>query len=138
MDDIFVARIMSADVETVSPDTLVEDAAERMLEMEIGSLVVVDDDGGLAGIVTTTDFVDIVAKSEPKAETPIARYMSTDVQTAGAQESIQAVADRMLTLGVHHMPVVDDDVGLIGIISTSDLAGYISSVQSPTPDAEQA
>jgi CBS domain-containing protein len=136
MDDIFVARIMSADVETVSPDTLVEDAAETMLSMDIGSLVVVDDDGHVAGILTTTDFVRIVAMSDPKAETTIARYMSTDVETASAQESIQTVADRMLDLGVHHLPVVDDDAGLIGILSTSDLASYLSSVDGRGNDVD--
>jgi hypothetical protein len=31
------------------------------------------------------------------------------------------------------MPVVDDDEGVIGMLSTSDLAGYISSVQTPSP-----
>lgn len=130
MDDIFVARIMSSDVETCRPDTLVEDAAEQMLSNDIGSLVVVDEAGHLAGILTTTDFVDIVSKSDPKAETTVARYMTTDVETTTAQEPLQDVADRMLTLGVHHIPVVDDDAGVIGMLSTSDLAGYVSQAES--------
>jgi len=126
MDDIFVARIMTTDVVTCRPTTLVEDAAQQLLEKDIGSLVVVDEDGHLAGILTTTDFVEIVSKSEPKAETTVERYMSTDVSTATAQESIQDAADRMLDLSVHHMPVVDEDEGVIGMLSTSDLAGYLS------------
>jgi CBS domain-containing protein len=133
MEDIFVARLMSTGIHSVTPDTLVEDAAQILQEESIGSLVVVDEEGHLEGILTTTDFVDIVAKSKPKAETTVERYMTTDVVTTTAQASIQEVADEMMERGIHHMPVVDDDEGVIGMLSTSDLAGYISSVQTPSP-----
>jgi CBS domain-containing protein len=133
MDDIFVARVMSTSVHAVSPDTLVEDAAAEMLDNDIGSLVVVEEDNQVAGILTTTDFVTIVAKSQPKAETTVERYMTTDVQTTTAQTSIRDVADAMVEHGFHHMPVVDDDEGVVGMISTSDLAGYLSTARMPSP-----
>jgi CBS domain-containing protein len=133
MKDIFVARVMSTDIVTVRPDTLVEKAAQLMLDREISSLVVVDERGHLEGIVTTTDFVDIVARSQPKAETTVERYMSTDVATTTAQASIVDVADEMVDRDIHHMPVVDDEAGVIGMLSTADLTGYISSVQTPSP-----
>jgi CBS domain-containing protein len=133
MEDIFVARVMSTDIVTVRPDTLVEEAAQLMLDREISSLVVVDERGHLEGIVTTTDFVDIVARSQPKAETTVERYMSTDVTTTTAQASIVDVADEMVDRDIHHMPVVDDEAGVIGMLSTADLTGYISSVQTPSP-----
>jgi CBS domain-containing protein len=133
MDDIFVARLMNSDLQTVGPDTLVEDAATQMQENDVGSLVVVDDDGRLAGILTTTDFVDIVARSKPKAETTVERYMTTDVITTDAQTTIQEAADVMLEHGFHHLPVVDDEDAAIGMISTTDLAAYLSTVQTPSP-----
>lgn len=133
MDDIFVARLMSTDLRTASPDTLVEDAAETMLEHEIGSLVVVDDDGHLEGILTRTDFVGIVSESHPKAQTTVSRYMTTDVVTTTAQTPIREVADAMIEHGFHHMPVVDEEEVVIGMISTTDLTGYISSVRTPSP-----
>lgn len=129
MQDIFAARVMSTDLRTVSPDTLVEEAAGKMLANEISSLVVVDDEGHLEGILTTTDFVRIVAERHPKAETPVSAYMSTDVTTAYAQEPIQAVADAMLDGGFHHVPVVDDTEGVIGMVTTTDLAAYLSHGQ---------
>lgn len=131
MDDIFVARIMSTDLHTVTPDTLVEDAAQLMLDNDIGSVIVVDDDGHLEGILTTTDFVNIVAQSHPKAETAVSRYMSTKLVTATAQQPIQEVADAMITYGIHHIPVVDDTEGVIGIVTTTDLAAYIADVDVP-------
>ncbi|MFC4356525.1 CBS domain-containing protein [Halobium salinum] len=133
MDDIFVARLMSSDLVTVTPDTLVEHAATTMLEHGIGSLVVVDDDGRLQGILTNTDFVRIVSERKPKDQTPVSEYMTTDVVTTTAQTDIREVADAMVGNGFHHMPVVDDEDGVIGMITTTDLTAYISTVQTPSP-----
>jgi len=133
MEDIFVAQLMSSDLQTVGPDTLVEDAAGQMQDNEVGSLVVVDEENRLLGILTTTDFVDIVARSQPKAETTVERYMTTDVLTVSAQDSIVDVADLLVGHGIHHAPVIDDDEGVIGMITTTDLTVYLSSVQTPSP-----
>ncbi|GAA0726874.1 CBS domain-containing protein [Halorubrum trapanicum] len=129
IEDVFVARLMSTDLHTVTPDTLVEDAAAVLLENDISSVLVVDDDGGLVGILTSTDFVDIVAKSQPKAETTVERYMTVDPITASAQDDVAAVAATMLEHGFHHVPVVDGGEP-IGIITTSDFAAYVSSPES--------
>lgn len=127
MDDIYVARLMSSSLVTVTPDTLVEDAATLMLDNDIGSLVVTDEDGNLEGILTTTDFVDIVSKSKPKSETTVSRYMTTDLFTTTAQTPVQEVAEEMIAHGIHHAPVVDFEEGVIGIITTSDLTAYVSN-----------
>ncbi|MFY4815565.1 cyclic nucleotide-binding/CBS domain-containing protein [Haloarcula sp. AONF1] len=129
IEDVFVARLMSTGLHTVTPDTLVEDAAAVLLDNDISSVLVVDDDGGLVGILTSTDFVDIVAKSQPKAETTVERYMTRDPITAGAQDDVAAVAATMLERGFHHVPVVDGETP-IGIITTSDFAAYVSSPES--------
>lgn len=133
MEDIFVARLMSSDVVTVTPDTLVEEAATTLIDERIGSLVVVDESNDIAGILTNTDFVHIVAKSEPKAETTVERYMTKDVVTVGPQDNIQEAANTMITYAIHHLPVLDDTEGVIGILSTTDLTAYLSDVKEPTP-----
>jgi CBS domain-containing protein len=133
MDDMFVGRLMTEDVITVTPDTPVETAASILLEESIGSLIVVDENDQLAGILTSTDFVRIVKESKPKAETMVQRYMTEDVMTTSAQESIRDAADNLLDNGIHHLPVVDEESRVIGILSTTDLTAYISDVQQPSP-----
>lgn len=133
MDDIFAGQLMSTDLYTVAPDTLVEEVAGTMLDNEIGSVLVVDENNQLLGIVTTTDYVGIVAESHPKAETTVERYMTTDVVTATPQDSIRHIADAMIEHGFHHVPVVSEPDGVIGMVTTSDLTGYISHVQTPSP-----
>ena len=135
MDDIFVARVMCTELATVEPDALVEDTARLMLDRGIGSVIVVDGDNRLEGILTSTDFVRIVAEREPKDRTPVESYMTTDVVTVGAQTPIQEAADTMIEHGVHHLPVVDETAGVIGIVTTTDLTAYLSHVETPGPSS---
>jgi CBS domain-containing protein len=130
IDDVFVAQLMSTNLHTVGPDTLVADAAAVLLDHDISSALVVEDDR-LVGILTTTDFVDIVAKSQPKSQTTVERYMTPDPVTADAQDPVPAVAATMIERGFHHVPVVDGDTP-IGMITTSDLAAYVSGTD-PLP-----
>ncbi|PSP54938.1 histidine kinase [Halobacteriales archaeon QS_1_67_19] len=133
MDDIFVGRLMSSPVETVSPDTEVHLAADRMLEEGIGSVVVTDADGELVGILTATDFVKIAAEQRWAADATVETYMSTDVVTTDANESVRDVADLMMAREFHHVPVVDDEEGVVGMITTTDVTAYLSHVRTPSP-----
>ncbi|MFT4903973.1 MAG: CBS domain-containing protein [Natronomonas sp.] len=130
MDDIFVARIMTTDLHTVRPGTLVEGAADVILSNDIGSVIVVNEQNGLEGILTSTDFVEIVREQKPKDQTPVSAYMSTEMVTVSAQDSVEDAASVMLEHGVHHLPVVDDTEGVIGIVTTTDLTAYVSNVRS--------
>jgi len=130
MTDIFVGRLMSSPVETVAPETPVQQAATVLLDRDIGSVVVVDDDNGLVGILTTTDFVRITA-DDTATEATVADYMTTDVVTATANGSIVDVAETMVDNGFHHLPVVDDEAGVIGMVTTTDLTVYLSTAESP-------
>lgn len=57
-----VKEVMSAKIETASPDDDVSDAARRMLDKKIGCLPVVEN-GKLVGILTESDFLSVVAES---------------------------------------------------------------------------
>ncbi|MDZ7745195.1 MAG: CBS domain-containing protein [Halobacteriales archaeon] len=133
MDDIFVGRLMSTDLKTVTPDTLVEQAAKVMIDADVGSVLVVENDNQLAGILTRTDFVHIVAGQEPKDQTPVSSYMSDRPVTISAQASVAEAADLMVESSVHHLPVVDEDAGLIGIVTTTDLAAHVAGLDRTMP-----
>lgn len=124
---------MSSPVHTVSPETSVRDAARRLIEHDIGSVVVVDDDNHLEGILTATDFVQITADGDTAASSTVADYMSTAVITATANDEVQDVAETMVGHGFHHVPVVDDTEGVIGMITTTDLTMYLSQMGTISP-----
>jgi CBS domain-containing protein len=134
MADIFVGRLMSSPVRTVSRETSTQEAARKMSENGIGSVIVVGDDNDLEGILTATDFVRLGADGRPAAETPVSEYMSTEVITTAANDDIRDVADLMIDHGFHHVPVVDEAEGVVGIVTTTDLTAYLSHVETPSPE----
>lgn len=133
MDDVFVGSLMSSPVHTVDIDTPLKDAGELILEHGIGSVIVVDDEDQLEGILTATDFVRLVAESTHDSNMTVATVMSTDVITTPANESIRTVAGVMIEHGFHHIPVVDETDEVIGVITTTDLTAYLSHRVDPSP-----
>jgi CBS domain-containing protein len=128
--DIAVARLMSSDLVTVTPETPVEEAGEILLERGIGSLVVVDSDDRLAGILTSTDFVELVTGGASTAEATVADHMSTDVVTVGVDDSIRDAAAKMVSTDIQHLPVEDDDGGIAGMLSTTDLTAHLAYLEA--------
>mgnify|MGYP003466146875 CR=1 FL=1 len=61
-----VAELMTTDVVTVGPDETLGEAARLMLEREVGSLPVVAD-GRLVGILTETDMLRLIVRSDASA-----------------------------------------------------------------------
>ena len=127
MEDVFVGRLMSSPAHTVGPGTPVQTAAQTMIDADIGSLVVVEDDR-LVGILTATDFVRAAADGSPTADAIVADYMTEDVITTDANHDIREIAALMTEHGFHHVPVVDGE-SVIGMISTSDLTNYVSHLE---------
>jgi len=130
MDDVFVAQLMTTDPRTVSPDTSLDAAADLMLDDAIGSVLVVDDDDRLQGLLTRTDFVRLVADHESGTD-PVETYMTTDVVTTAPQTPVAEAANTMIAHGFHHLPVVDDENRVIGVVTTTDLTGYLAEVEPP-------
>lgn len=133
MDDVFVGSLMSSPVHTVGVDTSLQEAGGMMLEHGIGSVIVIDDTNRLDGILTATDFVRTIAEGEGEPDTTVAAAMSTEITTTTANASIRTTADLMIEHGFHHLPVVDETDGVIGVITTTDLTAYLSHRQDPSP-----
>jgi CBS domain-containing protein len=119
-----IEDVMSAPVVTVDSDTPVDEAAQTMLDEEIGSLLVADGDDTV-GVVTATDFLSDVAAGETDPSATVATHMSEDVVTASTETSVAAAAGRMATADVQHLPITDES-GVVGLVSATDLTAYLS------------
>ncbi len=117
------AQVMSTDSITVSTETQIEDAVSTMREHGIGSLIVVDDQEELAGVITSNDFLAVISGNDTEGAT-VSEYMTKEVITIDPQDSIQTAAGRMITNGISHLPVETDDEGVIGMVSTTDITAY--------------
>jgi len=121
-----VRDVMTKSLVTVAPSASVREAARKMFEKRVGSVLIVGDDGRLLGIFTERDLVKVVAEGKP-LETPVSEVMSKDLVVAKESDSVASVASRMLEKWIRHMPVVDDSGKPVGIVSIRDVLRYIAA-----------
>jgi CBS domain-containing protein len=114
---------MSSPVLVIDPDSTVSYALTLMRRRKVHSLVVnITDDLLTFGIITSTDVRDkIIGEGRNPAETLVREIMTAPVVTARPNWTLQECSQRMQAHNFHHMPVVDDEGELIGIISATDI-----------------
>ena len=128
-----IAEIMSSDVQTVTPDQPIQEAARMMMSGDTGALPVGDGDR-LIGMVTDRD-ITVRAIAEGRGpETPVREVMSEKLLFAWDDQDVEDVALQMSDAQVRRMPVLSrEGERLVGIVSIGDLA-----TQGSTDAAEAA
>lgn len=111
-------------VVAVGPRASVRDATVLMNDHGIGSLLVVEG-RRLVGIFTERDVLRrIVAEGRPPDATRVGDVMTTDVVCASPSTSIEEVAELMRRRRVRHVPVVDADDEVVGLVSIGDINAH--------------
>ncbi len=121
---MFVSDILSqkgGSVFTVSPATSVAQVSQQLSVRRIGSVLVLDGEGGVAGIVSERDLVRALASHGAKAlELEATQVMTRDVVTCDPDESIDNVMEIMTRGRFRHLPVVRRGE-LLGLVSIGDV-----------------
>jgi CBS domain-containing protein len=122
-----IKDIMSKPPLTVRKDASVQEAAKVMFNNRVGSVLVVDEDGKLTGIVTERDLVYLVAsgKLHLASEYPVWEIMTENPVTANPNETVEDALLRMKEINVRHLPVVDEDGKPVGVVSIRDILSYM-------------
>lgn len=120
-----VARLMTTGVLTVGADATVGEAAATLIERGVGSLVVVNEADEPVGMFTTTDLAAFVSENEGRADATVSEYMTDSVVAITTGNSLRDAAAKMINNDIHHLPVTDE-TGVIGMLSTMDLAAYFA------------
>ncbi|WP_435319241.1 CBS domain-containing protein [Haloarchaeobius sp. TZWSO28] len=107
-------------LDTVTPETPVSDAAERLRCPSVPALTVIEDDT-VVGTVTESDIVAMVATTDERKA--VEAIMSMPV-TISPDATLHDAADTMRATGVEHLPVVDGTY--CGLLSAETLAPYLS------------
>ena len=123
-----VSEVMSTDVQTVSPDDTIEEAAQEMRDGDFGLVPVVEDEQ-LVGVVTDRD-IAIRAVAEGKdPSTPVSEVMSEGVVWVNEDDSVEDAARIMSEHQIRRLPVVDSEQHLVGIVSLGDFAVDSSEIE---------
>lgn len=116
-----ISEVMSADVQTISPDATIEEAAQEMRDGDFG-LMPVGDEEQLLGVITDRDIAIRAIAEGRDAETPVREVMSEGVVWAYEDDSIEDAAQVMSDHQIRRLPIVDADQRLVGIVSLGDFA----------------
>jgi CBS domain-containing protein len=114
-----VARLMTRDPATCSPDTPIREAAAQMQAQHISSICVTDA-GMFRGIVTVRDMNGRVVAGGMDPSGPIAGVMTADPLTLDPGALVTDVLHLMVERGIGHIPIVDGE-RLVGIVTQTDL-----------------
>lgn len=109
----------------LGPNELVSVAIPTMSAMNIGSVVILDDDRKVLGIVTERDLMRrlLGAGLDPK-KTSLSKIMTRDVKTASAEDHVIDWLRQMSNERFRHLPVVDADGRLINVLSQGDFVSF--------------
>lgn len=121
-----INRILSkkfGDVITIGPDETIKAVVDRLSHYNIGALVVVDESGRLAGIVSERDIIRRLAREEDVLSLTVAEVMTRDVVTGMPQDDVMSVANTMTERRFRHLPIVDEQK-LVGIVSIGDVLKF--------------
>jgi len=117
------------EVLAIEADASVFEAIKRMVEANVGALLVTDK-GEIAGIVTERDYLRrVTLKGRTDKETAIREIMSSPLIVATPQMTIDECMALMTDRRIRHVPVVEDGQ-VVGIVSIGDVVKFKSNQQS--------
>ena len=144
-----VSEWMSRHVICLHSGSTVHEALQMMSENRVSALPIVNQLDHCVGIITTTDLVSIahdvdddILHTDPLdpaarrrlvehltgtvGHEPVSSYMSENVTTANDQITLRKAARLMVKGQVHHLPIVNDNDQLVGILSSMDILAKIA------------
>lgn len=115
-----VGDLAARDVVTAPPDITIREAAERMSQQRISSLVITGEDGVPAGIVTDRDLRDKVVAKARSVDDRVSSIMSVVLIKAEARDYCFEALLKMIRYNIHHLLVVQEG-RLKGVVTNHDL-----------------
>ncbi len=121
-----VHEFMDPHLSTIAPDASLVAAAQMMADESIGSLLVVDEEGKLQGVLTDRDLtLRAIALGSAGMAISVSHIMSDQPQTVAPDDTLEDVVQLMRTRGIRRLPVCEDGRAL-GILTLDTLLDTLS------------
>jgi len=122
---------------TIQPDATVREALTEMSNRNVGALVVADQ-GRVVGVISERDFARKAITQEPcSLDSPVAGVMAREPLCVKPSNTIAECMSQMTDKRVRHLPVLDDEGNLSGIVSIGDVvAGMLSECESKVDELQ--
>jgi CBS domain-containing protein len=127
-----VLAVKGSHVLSIGPSASVLLAANLMNEHRVGSVVVLEQ-GRVVGMFTERDVLRrVVGEQRDPAKTSISEVMTAEVVCCKPETTIEEIRGAMKNRRIRHLPVVDKDEHLLGLISIGDLNAQLAAIQEQT------
>lgn len=119
-----IIREKGSFVATIGPGETATEASTSLNQHNVGALVVVDESGGLIGIISERDIARAVAAHGGRTVGMlVSELMTSEVQVCSSHDTVDHLMAIMTELRARHIPVVEDG-RLVGIVSIGDLVKH--------------
>lgn len=116
-----ILRDKGAEVATIGVENTIYDAVKKLVEKSIGSLLVVDEKGAIAGIITERDILkECDQRFQSLDKTKVKDVMTKKLIVTSPDDDVDYVENIMTENRIRHLPIVSGEK-LEGIISIGDL-----------------
>ena len=123
-----ILEVKGHDVHEIDGSVTVLEAVTKMVEKNVGSLLVTTEDGRLAGIVTERDYLRrVTLQGRDERTTPVREIMTTPIAYVTPESSIEECMAVMTERRIRHLPVLIKQVA--GIVSIGDVVKFQSDEQ---------
>jgi CBS domain-containing protein len=126
---LLVKHMMLTNVITASPSMTVKETIEILYNKHIGCVVSIDEDKKCIGIFTERDAIRLVAKNV-ELDQPLDNVMTKNIITIQEDSSINEVRRTIQTHIIRHLPVVNQEDRLVGLLSVRELMDQFLGLNS--------
>ena len=131
-----VREIMTRDVQTCRADRTLVSAGNAMHRGDCRFLPVVDDQGRPIAVITDGDICEIGSTDHrPLRDIRVSEAMSREVFTCRPDDGVRQVLETMKRRRIRHLPVVDGEGLLLGVVSLTDVMLHIVERGGETAEA---
>lgn len=124
-----VLQLKGSEIFSVAPQASVYSALEQMAEKRIGALLVMDK-RALLGIISERDYArKVILKGHASKDTPVSAIMTPSPVTVRSNDSVEEAMRIMSDHHIRHLPVVDSEGQLAGMVSIGDVVKWIITAQ---------
>jgi CBS domain-containing protein len=127
------------EVSTIRPDATIAEAIRRMRTERISALVVSEDGATITGIISDRGIMNTIADhGVGVVEQSVRAAMTAEVFTCSRGDRIGAIMAAMTARRIRHIPVVEEDGRLCGIVSIGDVVkNHLDEIQREANDLRE-
>ena len=134
-----ILSVKGNEVRTVRPETVIAEAVRRMRAERVGALVASEDGATIVGIISDRGIMNAIADDGIGVmDRQVADVMTKEVFTCQRDDRVASIMGLMTARRIRHIPVVDDEKRLVGIVSIGDVVKHhLDEIQREAADLRE-